>query len=538
MSKVKTIKLTCPECGEEFEFDVYESVNVTLDKDLKEKVIDGSLFAAICPKCGHLEVLLHPFLYHDMDQKFMIQLDSYANLLDFREEFVVNNKMNALFPELVKDIQVIGVTSMADMVTTITAIENGLDWRVAQMALLFMEYDFLKYCNDNKKKIKTVNYSCLIGQKNENGDLIIMLDVGEKEENEQFFVPLPMPVYEHCAKEYKERLDLINPFIFDKQMREHFCNFYEEYFPTQEEHKNPYVYVERKDGSILICDPIPTFLEDVVGVGSTVLIDRPDNGRDIGRIKRIVDWNFLCISVPVEYRGRIASEYHEFEMTTTADSDAILNQEDLVRELIGLKERNYKVDALFPLPALDKSNMFICSMTTAQFNFKDINKLIEKNEISGDIKPTTQLQKVERDGKVYLAAYTDPVYLPSKDEPLSNAVFSFNDLVRIIKNDPRYSGIIINQYDDDIVLDTKTLSIYIILRTMFSKKRLQGLLESLTDKEKEYLSDLSYKVIWAKEIEKQTKKQIINKFKITEKMFDKAEHRANYVLKNIIYARF
>ena len=47
MSKVKTIKLTCPECGEEFEFDVYESVNVALDKDLKEKVIDGSLFAAI-----------------------------------------------------------------------------------------------------------------------------------------------------------------------------------------------------------------------------------------------------------------------------------------------------------------------------------------------------------------------------------------------------------------------------------------------------------------------------------------------------------
>ena len=535
---MRTVTLTCPKCGEQFEFNLYESVNATLDPELREKVIWGGLFAAVCPKCHHFEVLVHPFLYHDMNRKFMIQLDSYANLLEFKEEFVNNNKTNELFPGIVNDIQIIGVTSMADMVTTIIAIENDLDWRVVQMSLLFMEYDFLKYCNDNKKKIKQVNYSCFTGQKNDSGDLIIMLDVGEKEENEQFFIPLPMPIYEHCAKEYKERLDLINPFIFDRQMREHFCNFYDEYFPTQEKHKTPYIYVERKDGSMLICDPIPTFLEDVIDVGSVILIDRPNGEREIGRIKRIVDWNFLCISVPMEYRGRITSEYHELDLVTTADSGAILNQEKLVYELIGLKERKYKIDMLFPLPALDKSNMFICSMTTALFNFEDLDKLIKNNEIGEDIKPITQLQKVERDGKLYLAAYTDPVYLPSKDELLSNSVFSFNDLVRIVKNNPEYYGIVINQYDDDIVLDIKTLSIYIVLRTLLYKNKLQGLLESLTVKEKEYLSELSYKVIWAKEIEKQTKNQIINKYKITDKMFEKAEHRANYALKNIVFARF
>lgn len=535
---MRTIELTCPECGEEFDFELYESVNVTLNPELKEKVLDGSIFAPICPKCGHFEVLIHPFLYHDMEKNYMIQLNSYADLMEFKAEFVDQNKVNDLFPELMKNQIIIGVTSLADMITTITALDNGLDWRVVQLALLYMQYDFIKYCNDNKLKIRNVNYSGLTGKKDDDGNLILIIDVGDGEENEQFYSPFPMPVYEHCLKEYKERLDLINPFVFDAQMRDHFCNFYEEEFQTQEEHKSPYVYVERNDGSMLLCDPIPIYLEDKVGVDSLVLINRPNGEREVGRIKRIVDWNFLCISVPNEYRGRIYAEYNELHMITTADSNATLGQEELVKKLVEFKKNNYELDKGFPVDELDKSNMFICSMTTAQFNFDDLAELIEKNEITGDIKPVTKLQKIERDGKLYLAAYTDPFNLPSKDEFLSNAVFSFNDLVRIVKHDPRYSGIIINQYDEDIVLDFKTLSSYIELRTLFSGKRLYELLNSLTPNEKEYVSDLSCKVFQSTYLERLNEDSILKKHKISKKMYDKAMRRANLTLGMIILARF
>lgn len=538
MSKMRTIKLTCPECGEEFEFDIYDSVNVSLDPNLREKVIDGSLFAAICPKCNHLEVLVHPFLYHDMERKFMIQLDSYANLLDFKEEFVNHNKINELFPDLVSDTKVIGVTSLGDMITTIVSLENNLDWRAMQMAMLYMEYDFIKYCSDNKLKIKDMNYSALTGQRNDEGELVMILDVGDGEENEQFFTPLPMPIYEHCAKEYKERLDQINPFIFDRQMREHFCNFFEEEFQLQEEHKNPYTYVERNDGSMLICNPIPHYLEDQIGVDSLVIVERPNGERELGRIKRIVYWNFLCISVPRIYAGRIVSEYKELHMMTTADSNAILNQEYLVNELIKLKERNYKIDALFPIEDLDRANMFMCSMTTANFNFDELAELLEKNELSGNVRPITRIQKIERDGKLYLAAYTDPVYLPSKDEYLSNAVFPFNDFVRIVKNDPRYSGIIINQYDEDIVLDIDKLNMYIVFRTLFVKEKLNILLSSLSDKEREYVQELSIAVFKSSLLEGLSEKAIMARYKISEKRFKKAMDRAQITLKDIILARF
>lgn len=538
MSKVRTIKLTCPDCGEEFDFDLYESVNVTLNPELKEKVLDGSIFAPVCPKCGHFEVLIHPFLYHDMDKKYMIQLNSYADLMDYKEEFVNHNKINEMFPGLIDDTKVIGVTSLADMITTITALDNDLDWRVVQLALLYMQYDFIKYCNDNKRKIKNINYSGLTGQKDEEGNLTLIIDVGEGDENEQFYSPFPMPVYNHCLKEYKERLDLINPFVFDAQMRDHFCNFYEEDFQTQEEHKNPYVYVERNDGSILLCDPIPTYLEDKIDIDSLVLIDRPNGERELGKIKRIVDWNFLCISIPVEYRGRIVAEYNELHMITTADSNSTLGQDDLVKKLVEFKNKEYKVDNSFPLDELQESNMFICSMTTAQFNFDDLVELIEKNEITGDVKPVTKLQKIERDGKIYLAAYTDPYYLPSKDEFLSNSAFCFDSLVRIVKNDPRYSGIIINQYDEDIVLDIKVLRDYIEFRTLFNRKRLFELLEGLSEKEKEYVSELSLKVFKSSYLEGLKEESILNKLKISKKTYDKAMRRAYATLKPIIYARY
>ena len=177
-------------------------------------------------------------------------------------------------------------------------------------------------------------------------------------------------------------------------------------------------------------------------------------------------------------------------------------------------------------------------MTTTQFNFEDLVELIEKNEISGDIKPITKLQKIERDGKLYLAVYTDPFYLPSKDECLSNVVFCFNDLVRIVKNDPRYSGIIINQYDEDIVLDLKSLHDYIIFRTLFNGKRILEVLNSLSNKEKEFVSDLSCKVFKSTYLERLKEEMILNKYKISKKQYDKAMSRAYAMLKVIIYARY
>ena len=64
--------MRCPECGETGLLPLYESVNVTLDPDLKNEVLDGGLFTWVCPVCGRSTRVSYPFLYHDMARRVMI----------------------------------------------------------------------------------------------------------------------------------------------------------------------------------------------------------------------------------------------------------------------------------------------------------------------------------------------------------------------------------------------------------------------------------------------------------------------------------
>lgn len=66
MSLVRKEILKCPKCGAENQFRFYDSVNVSLDPELKEKVLNTSLFKMKCSKCGSETVVRYDLLYHDM----------------------------------------------------------------------------------------------------------------------------------------------------------------------------------------------------------------------------------------------------------------------------------------------------------------------------------------------------------------------------------------------------------------------------------------------------------------------------------------
>ena len=38
------IELVCPECNEKFNVDIFTSINVQMDKDMKNRVLSGKLF--------------------------------------------------------------------------------------------------------------------------------------------------------------------------------------------------------------------------------------------------------------------------------------------------------------------------------------------------------------------------------------------------------------------------------------------------------------------------------------------------------------
>ena len=72
MSSISTKPFTCPKCGHKGEFKMYNSVNVTLNPKLKDRVLNGDIFDWTCPKCGESLSVRYNLLYHDMENKFQI----------------------------------------------------------------------------------------------------------------------------------------------------------------------------------------------------------------------------------------------------------------------------------------------------------------------------------------------------------------------------------------------------------------------------------------------------------------------------------
>lgn len=69
MSKTRETKLQCPDCGKEINFTIWESVNVDLDPEEKDRIKAGTFNQAVCPKCGFSGGVQYPCLYHDMTLK-------------------------------------------------------------------------------------------------------------------------------------------------------------------------------------------------------------------------------------------------------------------------------------------------------------------------------------------------------------------------------------------------------------------------------------------------------------------------------------
>lgn len=74
MSIEKKERIECPYCNHEQVFESYESINLTKNPELKEKIINEELFKMKCEKCGKEALIAFPCLFHDMDKKQLIWL--------------------------------------------------------------------------------------------------------------------------------------------------------------------------------------------------------------------------------------------------------------------------------------------------------------------------------------------------------------------------------------------------------------------------------------------------------------------------------
>lgn len=74
MALSSSVPVICRHCGGTHDIHIYSSINVSEAPELREKVMDGSIFSWECPSCAKTNYMRYQTLYHDPDQKVMVWL--------------------------------------------------------------------------------------------------------------------------------------------------------------------------------------------------------------------------------------------------------------------------------------------------------------------------------------------------------------------------------------------------------------------------------------------------------------------------------
>ena len=138
MSKNHQEEFTCPHCGAKGKFTVWDSINVNLDPQLRDKVLDESLFMWTCPCCGKQMYITFGSLYHDISNQFMILFDHKSNVEneDFGQESALpESEELAQFSKNYRLRQVHGILALKEK---IFIFEEGLSDIVVELLKYFV----------------------------------------------------------------------------------------------------------------------------------------------------------------------------------------------------------------------------------------------------------------------------------------------------------------------------------------------------------------------------------------------------------------
>lgn len=122
--------IPCPKCTQQSETEIICSANTLNEPNIRQNIFNESIFDWKCPKCGFKKKLLHPFLYNDVKNKFMIYY-----IPKVERNHLVDEKIEKEFSELsyIKKRIVPNINSLKEK---IAVFEKGIN----DMALELTKY--------------------------------------------------------------------------------------------------------------------------------------------------------------------------------------------------------------------------------------------------------------------------------------------------------------------------------------------------------------------------------------------------------------
>ena len=127
MSDCRKEKINCPECGKEFEFTLWNSVNTVINPEMKAKVRSGEIFRYVCPHCGSKVTLSYPMLYHQMEDRVMIWFAPNDTVKAIEALQCTPAGMGEMFSDFVTQYKKRVVSSINDLREKLAILDAGLD---------------------------------------------------------------------------------------------------------------------------------------------------------------------------------------------------------------------------------------------------------------------------------------------------------------------------------------------------------------------------------------------------------------------------
>lgn len=146
MSIQKTIKVTCPGCHAESDFPMWQSINTAVDPGMKEAVRNKQAFRFCCPHCSEENIVDYSFLYHQPEEKWLIQYDKDD---ESANEFLsMVTEEDSSLRQFIEDGYVIRlVRSQNELIEKLFILDEGLDDRLVEIYKVLV---LLRYQEEHK----------------------------------------------------------------------------------------------------------------------------------------------------------------------------------------------------------------------------------------------------------------------------------------------------------------------------------------------------------------------------------------------------
>ena len=135
MSAQKTYSIRCPQCNHTQSAELYDSINVAQQPELKQALFENRLNRIVCEDCTANFRIDKPVLYHDSDRNVLIHWmpDNAVSRDQILDEFDKSmEELRDALPEEMEPPRVRLVFDRVELVELIFIVEAGMDERVVE----------------------------------------------------------------------------------------------------------------------------------------------------------------------------------------------------------------------------------------------------------------------------------------------------------------------------------------------------------------------------------------------------------------------